>query len=478
MAKLTAREAFNQNSLDINVLDRGLIDAEFFGDVFQNLDGQLIEDVFVLSYLDGGIDGIAVLGGSDFRLNANDDVLGNLQAVGVYVEGGPDWEVYDFDVPLPDFISAAESPDRGDDRRLIGRILGGDDLFRLSPDDDRAMGLNGRDRMLGNGGDDTLEGNNGADTLLGGAGDDLLRGGNGADVLRGGAGDDLIFGGNGSDRMFGGAGSDMLVLDNGADILNGGGGFDALSYLGPRDLRIDLAQTGPQVTGLGRDTITDIESIFSGRGDDLLKGNAQDNVIFGYAGADRIFGRLGDDVLDGGFGRDTVRGDFGNDTVSGGNGVDLVSGGAGNDWVYGDNGNDRVEGNFGADRLFGGKGNDLMIGGRGMDIMTGGQGADEFRFNALSDSGRFPVGADLISDFKVGLDRIDLSGIDANGMVQGDQAFTISDTDGLTGQAGQLAILTAGNQTRVVVDVDGDAVADMMIRLNGQLDLGADDFIL
>ncbi|WP_108500704.1 calcium-binding protein [Paracoccus indicus] len=477
MARIIAREAFDQDFLDLNVLSRNLIDIEFFDDAFVDLDGQFIEDVLLVTYFDRGSYANAILGGSDFRLDG-DDILGDLQAVGIYAENDQDWEVYDFNIPLADFVSASDSPDGRDDRSVIGRILGGGDLFRLSPDDDRAMGLNGNDRMLGNGGDDTLEGNNGADTLLGGTGMDELRGGNGADVLRGGGGNDLIFGGNGNDRIFGGVGADVLVMDNGADLLNGGDGYDTLSYLGSRDLRIDLAKTGAQVTGLGRDTITNIEGIFSGRGDDLLNGNAQDNLMRGNAGADRIFGKQGDDFLDGGFGRDVVRGDFGNDTVSGGNGVDLVSGGAGNDWVYGDNGDDRVDGNFGADRLFGGKGNDLMIGGRGMDIMTGGQGADEFRFNALSDSGRFPVGADLIRDFKVGLDRIDLSGIDANGMVQGDQAFTISNTDGLTGQAGQLAILTAGNQTRVVVDVDGDAVADMMIRLNGQLDLGADDFIL
>ena len=477
MARITAREAFDQGNLDLNVLSRNLIDIEFFDDAFVDLDGQFIEDILLVTYFDRGSYASAILGGSDFRLDG-DDILGDLQAVGVYAQNDQDWEVYDFNIPLADFISASDSPDGRDDRSVIGRILGGDDLFRLSPGDDRAMGLNGRDRMLGNGGDDTLEGNNGADTLLGGTGMDDLRGGNGADVLRGGGGNDMIFGGNGSDRMFGGVGADVLVMDNGADLLNGGGGYDTLSYLGPRDLRIDLAKAGPQATGLGRDTITDIEAIFSGRGDDLLNGNAQDNVMWGNAGADRIFGKQGDDFLDGGFGRDVVKGDFGNDTVSGGNGADLVSGGAGNDWVYGDNGNDRVEGNFGADRLFGGKGNDLLIGGRGMDIMTGGQGADEFRFNALSDSGRFPVAADLIRDFKVGLDRIDLSGIDANGMMQGDQSFALSDADGLTGQAGQLAILTAGNQTRVVMDVDGDAVADMMIRLNGQLDLGADDFIL
>ncbi|WP_378947340.1 calcium-binding protein [Paracoccus sp. R86501] len=233
MAKLTARDAFDQGNLDLNVLDRNLIDAEFFDNVDLDLDGQFIEDVFLVTYLDRGNYADAVLGGSNFRLNAKDEILGDLQAVGIYADSYQDWEVYDFNIPLIDFVSAAESSDRGDDRRLIARIMGGDDLFRLSPDDDRAMGLNGNDRMLGNGGDDTLEGNNGSDTLLGGAGDDMLQGGNGVDVLRGGAGDDLMFGGNGSDRMFGGAGSDMLVLDNGADVLNGGGGYELAVLCGP-----------------------------------------------------------------------------------------------------------------------------------------------------------------------------------------------------------------------------------------------------
>ena len=125
----------------------------------------------------------------------------------------------------------------------------------------------------------------------------------------------------------------------------------------------------------------------------------------------------------------------------------------------------------------GGRGNDLLIGGRGRDLMTGGQGADVFKFNMLADSGRFAAGADVIQDFGVGRDRIDLSAIDADMGVKGNQAFTLS-LDGLSGQAGQLAMLIDADRTRVMIDIDGDATADMMISLIGQLDLGADDFIL
>jgi Ca2+-binding RTX toxin-like protein len=60
-----------------------------------------------------------------------------------------------------------------------------------------------------------------------------------------------------------------------------------------------------------------------------------------------------------------------------------------------------------ADKLVGTGGNDTLIGGKGADILTGGAGKDTFVFKNLHDSG------DKITDFKVGLDLIDIRGIKA-----------------------------------------------------------------
>jgi VCBS repeat-containing protein len=75
------------------------------------------------------------------------------------------------------------------------------------------------------------------------------------------------------------------------------------------------------------------------------------------------------------------RGTDGNDKLTGGNGSDVLDGGNGND------------------TLFGGNGADVLIGGGGDDFLTGGAGPDTFIFYGKS-------GADVITDFTDGLDKI------------------------------------------------------------------------
>lgn len=63
---------------------------------------------------------------------------------------------------------------------------------------------------------------------------------------------------------------------------------------------------------------------------------------------------------------------------------------------------DRIFGGAGADTLSGGGGNDWLHDGGGADMLTGGAGADVF---VMAKDGQ----TDRISDFQIGLDRIDLS---------------------------------------------------------------------
>ena len=72
---------------------------------------------------------------------------------------------------------------------------------------------------------------------------------------------------------------------------------------------------------------------------------------------------------------------------------------------------------------------------------------------------------DLITDFEIGVDKIDLSGIDANLSLAGDQAFTFTaGATQFTGQAGELIVLNgffAGvTRPAVAIDLDGDLVLD------------------
>lgn len=55
------------------------------------------------------------------------------------------------------------------------------------------------------------------------------------------------------------------------------------------------------------------------------------------------------------------------------------------------------------DKLVGTAGDDILIGGKGHDVLTGGAGRDTFVFKHLKD------GIDKITDFKIGVDLIDVS---------------------------------------------------------------------
>ncbi|WP_262030294.1 CAP domain-containing protein [Microvirga sp. Mcv34] len=110
-------------------------------------------------------------------------------------------------------------------------------------------------------------------------------------------------------------------------------------------------------------------------------------------------------MINGNGGRNTLKGTAASDTIKGLGGNDKLYGNGGNDKLYGGTGNDAITGNAGNDRLFGNGGNDTLNGSSGNDTLTGGAGADTFRF-----SGKW--GADTITDFQNGIDRINLRSTD------------------------------------------------------------------
>lgn len=176
----------------------------------------------------------------------------------------------------------------------------------------------------------------------------------------------------------------------------------------------------------------------------------------------------------------------GNDTVHGSAGADTIHGDAGNDQLKGNAGNDQLFGGEGTDVLNGGYGRDVLVGGAGRDIMTGGADRDVFDFNLVSETGKSASTRDVIRDFRVGEDKIDLSTIDANSRSNGDQAFRfITRADApFSGTAGELRYARddrsgSSNDTTIVYgDVNGDKVADFQIELSGLMSLNASDFLL
>ena len=154
-------------------------------------------------------------------------------------------------------------------------------------------------------------------------------------------------------------------------------------------------------------------------------------------------------------------------------------GNAGDNRLLGGGGADRLYGGDGDDRLWGGVGNDVLRGDAGADQLTGGAGSDRFVFASVSDTGATAQSADTITDFAQGADKIDLSAIDAisTNSVTADEFFFLG-TAAFSHQAGQARYVTASGQTRVELDVNGDAVTDAVIVLTAEITLTGADFIL
>lgn len=148
-------------------------------------------------------------------------------------------------------------------------------------------------------------------------------------------------------------------------------------------------------------------------------------------------------------------------------------------------GNDTLSGNGGSDSLFGDGGNDMIVGGAGKDVLNGGAGTDRFVFNAISDSGSLANTADILSDFVAGLDKIDLSGIDAFTSTGVNDAFIWQTGAAFNnGSKGEVRVQQFDNTgpnndyTLVLIDTDNDAGVEMALRLTGLVNLSASDFIL
>ena len=154
-------------------------------------------------------------------------------------------------------------------------------------------------------------------------------------------------------------------------------------------------------------------------------------------------------------------------------GNDALTGTANKDKLLGLAGNDTLDGALGHDTLDGGAGNDLLIGGAGKDKLTGGAGADTFKFNSSADSNFWDM--DTITDFKRAQgDKIDLSAIDSNTSLSGNQDFTLVSafSADATGQ------LYFDAKTRILYgSTDADSAPEFSITLNGVNTLTATDFV-
>ena len=352
---------------------------------------------------------------------------------------------------------------------------GNDTLNRddgVTDEADDILGLGGDDTIFGFGGNDTINGGDGNDVIIGGLGADTINGGPGIDTARyedssegvlvslisgtgrGGTaeGDVLI----NIENVMGSSHDDTLIGDNGANVLNGAGGTDHLwGSLGP-DIMIggaglDIADyffspSGVSVsltTGLGTggtaegDQLAGVEALGGSNFDDSLVGDASDNVLLGAAG---------DDVLAGLDGKDRLIGGDGNDVVKGAGGIDSLDGGVGDD---------------------------VLFGGLDIDNLTGGDDADTFVWGSTAEAG-----GDTVFDFnQADGDLLDLSTIDANQTVNGNQSFDFIGTANFTAP-GQIRWINFNGDTYIQLNTDSDGAVEASIRVSGLQTVDENWFVL
>lgn len=345
-------------------------------------------------------------------------------------------------------------------------------------------------------------------------------------VAHGGAGDDLIsskadsgyeaasnilFGDAGNDTITGVAHTSYMFGGLAANEAHGGAGNDTITLSGESFYRNQAQAWGDE----GNDTITltalrgatSNTTAWGGDGDDLISATSRihseyDGTLFGAKGTVELHGGAGNDRIgatvdvaqysyldpDAGNANCSIKlyGDEGNDrmlatlrlgegTVN--DGRIEMSGGAGNDVMSVRGGGDNIlSGDQGDDTLAGGGAADRLIGGQGADRLAGYGGADEFVF--LAPSGSDLSERDVIADFHRGEDLIDVSGIDANPLLTGNQSFQFSASPGV----GRLWVEDDAGSSNSILHADTGAAVLVVTVADGRgvhaADYTADDFLL
>ena len=388
---------------------------------------------------------------------------------------------------------------------LAGNSYGGTTSYNFSTSGSVFNGTSGNDNLVGINLPDSMYGFAGNDTLNGGVGNDTLNGGAGADTFVVGAGTDTISDlGNGADILSVSAGATANATIYGAWNASAATTNNGVANISTNGMAVNLVAVTAGSVGFG---LTNTGAATA------LTGSALADTLVGGAGQDTLTGGAGNDSLNGGAGADTMLGGSGNDTYLVDDKADAVfetinAGGSkdagGTDTVlssvsytlgnYVENltltgvkaidgtGNtlaNTLSGNTGANTLNGGTGSDTLYGGLGADVLYGGADSvmDTFRFAAVAESTQ--ANRDKVYDFTSGIDKIDLSGIDANSNVKGDQAFVNTGTIGTSAKSYSLWSEKVGSNLVIYGDTDGNAATiEFQVQIMGVTKVVLSDFVL
>lgn len=247
------------------------------------------------------------------------------------------------------------------------------------------------------------------------------------------------------------------------------GGHDDVTGNGATRITIDIPQDRAGVAS---------RVVFSGAQSGSIQLGVSDRGIGSveFTGTFSVRGGVFVDDMTGSTGFQNLQGGLGNDKLRGGAGVDSLFGNVGDNRATpgGFSDNDFLDGGAGNDILRGDGGNDILFGGQGADRLEGGSGSDTFDYNLATDSGLAAGNRDVISDFR-GVDKIDLSGIDADTGLSGNQTFSATFVDTFTA-AGQLRFDAATHT--LFGNTDADSTAEFSIVLTGVDSLASTQVIL
>jgi Ca2+-binding RTX toxin-like protein len=285
--------------------------------------------------------------------------------------------------------------------------------------------------------------------------------------FNGGNGNDQIYTGGGTSFVNGDAGSDWIDAGMGADSINGGADTGDAAFYTSHTAAVSLDSDGVLAddgTPNENDTISNVEILLGGSGDDTIDGSGAVTYIAGGLGSDTLSGDPADFVgywerstpvratvgvgggdplsgendtfdsdilnLSGGAGADTLIGNGSNNQLWGGwSGLapdvgDTIRGGGGADTIYGFDGSDTADysdktgavtvtlngaagdGTAGENDLLG---NDIenVIGGSGNDAITGNAAANTLKGGAGTDTLTGAAGADVFDAREGEVDTID-----------------------------------------------------------------------
>lgn len=400
--------------------------------------------------------------------------------------------------------------------------------------------------LTGSGLSDSLVGSTGADTLVGGAGNDTLVGSTGADRFVIASGIDTLKDLSNGDTLIVKSGATLNATLTTAWTAPENTENLGTVNISTSNLAVNLSALKPGNNGFtvtNTTTQTGVGSTMTGSVlRDIFIGGSGNDTLAGASGVDTLLGGGGNDILNGGAGTDTLDGEDGSDTylitstadypvgevitdsgtwgtdelrfavttastltlTSLFNGVTAFSGieniviGTGSATTAKTTGTAAINidakalsygvsltGNAGMNSLIGGIGEDTLTGGAGSDSLYGGADRvkDIFDFNAITES-RTGITRDIVYDFITAIDKIDLSGIDADieKTRVGDQAFLFNNK---AAKANSVWFAVAdidgdkkANDLVIYGDVDGNFAADFEIGLIGVTTLDENDFVL